>query len=445
MQFSDLKLIEPLLRAVRAEGYDEPTPIQTQAIPHILEGKDLVGCAQTGTGKTAAFALPILQRLNAANHNRQRPAIRALILSPTRELAAQIDESFANYGRHLGLKSLVIFGGVGQQPQVNALRRGTDILVATPGRLLDLMNQGIVSLDRLEIFVLDEADRMLDMGFIHDVRRVVNALPARRQTLLFSATMPQDIQDLANSILKHPVRVEVTPQATTVEKIDQSVFLVEKQEKRALLEHLLNDKAIQRVLIFTRTKHGANRLVEHLDRARIRAEAIHGNKSQSAREQALENFKSGRTRVLVATDIASRGLDVEGVTHVINFDLPNEPESYVHRIGRTARAGASGIAYSFCDADERAYLRDIEKLIRLRVPVVEEHPYKSPLPMSAMTPTPPARRPNSGQTNRQRNNNGRPFNRSRNRNVSGNQRNGPGVSNGQNRASQSYTDKLNSR
>jgi ATP-dependent RNA helicase RhlE len=440
MQFSDLKLIEPLLRAVRAEGYNEPTPIQAQAIPHILEGKDMVGCAQTGTGKTAAFALPILQRLSAVNHNRQRPAIRALVLSPTRELAAQIDESFANYGRHLGLKSLVIFGGVGQQPQVNAIKRGTDILVATPGRLLDLMNQGVVNLDRLEVFVLDEADRMLDMGFIHDVRRVIKALPTRRQTLLFSATMPQDIQDLANSILINPVRVEVTPQATTVEKIAQSVFFVEKGDKRALLEHLLEDKGIRRVLVFTRTKHGANRLVQQLDRAYIRAEAIHGNKSQSAREQALENFKSGKTRVLVATDIASRGLDVEGVTHVINYDLPNEPESYVHRIGRTARAGASGIAYSFCDVDERSYLRDIERLIRLRVPVVEEHPYKSSVPLAAVPSNPPARRPNSGQNQGRGNGNGRPFNRSnnRNRNGSGGQRNGTSSSNGHSRPAHQF-------
>ncbi|MAS32900.1 MAG: DEAD/DEAH box helicase [Anaerolineaceae bacterium] len=375
MQFQDLKLIDPLLRAVRAEGYDEPTPIQAQAVPHVLAGKDLVGCAQTGTGKTAAFALPILQRLVAANQNRQRGVIRVLVLSPTRELASQIGDSFTAYGRHTGLKNVVIFGGVGQQPQVQAVRRGVDILVATPGRLLDLMNQGVINLNTIEFFVLDEADRMLDMGFIHDVRRVIKVLPKRRQTLLFSATMPQDIQDLANHILIDPVRVEVTPQATTVEKIDQSVFFVAKKDKRALLEHLLDDKAIRRVLVFTRTKHGANKLVQQLDRARIQAEAIHGNKSQTARERALSNFKSGKTRVLVATDIAARGIDVEDVTHVINYDLPNEPESYVHRIGRTARAGASGIAFSFCDIEERKYLRDIEKLIRLRVPLVTEHPY----------------------------------------------------------------------
>jgi ATP-dependent RNA helicase RhlE len=372
MHFQDLNLIDPLLRAVRAEGYETPTPIQEQAIPHVLSGRDLIGCAQTGTGKTAAFALPILQHLAARPSN---GAIRALVLSPTRELATQIGDSFAVYGRNLRLRTIVIYGGVGQQPQVDKLLRGADILVATPGRLLDLMNQGYVNLNRIEIFVLDEADRMLDMGFIHDVRRVIAALPTRRQTLLFSATMPQDIQDLADRILVKPVRVEVTPQATTVEKIAQSVFFVEKKDKRALLEHLLGDQAIRRVLVFTRTKHGANKLVEQLFRSNIQAEAIHGNKSQSARERALANFKSGRTRVLVATDIAARGIDVDDVTHVINYDLPNEPESYVHRIGRTARAGASGIAYSFCDAEERTFLRDIEKLIRLRVPIVTEHPY----------------------------------------------------------------------
>ena len=377
MQFQDLKLSDALLRAVRAEGYEEPTPIQVQAIPLLLEGRDLIGCAQTGTGKTAAFALPILQRLAATNHNRKRGNIRVLVLSPTRELAAQIGDSFAAYGRYTNLKHTVIFGGVGQNPQVQAVRRGVDILVATPGRLLDLMNQRVVHLNSIEVFVLDEADRMLDMGFIHDVRRVIKKLPANRQTLLFSATMPQDIQDLADQILTDPVKVEVTPQATTVEKIDQSVFLVEKKDKRALLEHVLSDEDVRRVLVFTRTKHGADKLVKHLDRARIQAQAIHGNKSQTARQRALANFKAGRTRVLVATDIAARGLDVDDVTHIINFDLPNEPETYVHRIGRTARAGASGIAYSFCDVEERKYLRDIEKLIRLRVPLVDEHPYLS--------------------------------------------------------------------
>ncbi len=376
MQFQDLNLIDPLLRAVREAGYDTPTPIQAQAIPHVLEGKDLIGCAQTGTGKTAAFALPILQHLNQRPSQGKPRPIRVLVLSPTRELASQIEENFGDYGRYLPFKHTVIFGGVGQHPQVQALKRGIDILVATPGRLLDLMGQGHVRLDRVEIFVLDEADRMLDMGFINDVRKVIKVLPKQRQTLLFSATMPQAIQELSRQILIDPIMVEVNPQSTTVDKVEQSVFFVNKNDKRDLLIHILDDDpTIRRALVFTRTKHGANRLVEKLDRARIRAEAIHSNKSQSARERALANFKAGKTRVLVATDIASRGLDVDDVTHVINFDLPNELESYVHRIGRTARAGAEGVAYSFCDVEERKYLKDIEKLINLRVPVVEEHPY----------------------------------------------------------------------
>lgn len=404
MNFHDLGLIDPLLRALRAVEYTKPTPIQSQAIPQVLQGKDLIGCAQTGTGKTAAFALPLLQRLYQSTRDRKRGVIRVLVLSPTRELAAQINDNFVAYGRYTGLKSQVIFGGVGQQPQIDALRRGTDVLVATPGRLLDLMNQGYIRLNTIEIFVLDEADRMLDMGFIHDVRKVISALPKARQTLLFSATMPEAIQELANSILINPVRVEVTPQATTVEKIAQSVFFVEKQNKRALLEHLLADAAIRRVLVFTRTKHGANKLAEQLDRAHIQAEAIHGNKSQTARERALANFKAGKTRVLVATDIAARGIDVDDVTHVINYDLPNEPESYVHRIGRTARAGASGIAYSFCDVEERAYLRDIEKLIRLRVPVAEQNPYASDIPMHVIqTHTKPNQGSPRSNNNQQRN------------------------------------------
>jgi ATP-dependent RNA helicase RhlE len=430
MQFSDLNLIDPLLRAVRAEGYESPTPIQQQAVPHVLASRDLIGCAQTGTGKTAAFALPILQRLLSLNASRKNGVARVLVLSPTRELATQIGDSFNTYGRHTGLKSQVVFGGVGQQPQVDGWRRGTDILVATPGRLLDLMNQRIIKLDTIEIFVLDEADRMLDMGFIHDVRKIIAALPTRRQTLLFSATMPQDIQDLADSILINPVRVEVTPQATTVEKIDQSVYFVNKSDKRALLEHLLNDRSIRRVLVFTRTKHGANKLVQQLERSSIGAEAIHGNKSQSARERALANFKSGKTRVLVATDIAARGIDVDNVTHVINYDLPNEPESYVHRIGRTARAGASGIAFSFCDAEERAFLRDIEKLIRLQVPVVSDHPYASAaasLPLSA-PPGRSQRQPTSQGNNRGGNGQNRNGNRSGAQNA-----NGAGTSSNRNR------------
>lgn len=374
MQFQHLKLIDPLLRAVSEAGYSEPTPIQAQAIPHVLTGQDLIGCAQTGTGKTAAFVLPILQRLNKRSSSDRKRPIRALIVTPTRELASQIADNIATYGRHLSLKHTVIFGGVNQNPQVDKLRRGIDILVATPGRLLDLMNQGHIRLNQIEIFVLDEADRMLDMGFIHDMRRIIKVLPKERQTLLFSATMPQAIQNLANQILKSPRMVEVTPQSTTVEKIDQSLFFVGKKQKTDLLIHILSeDESISRVLVFTRTKHGANRLIKKLDQSGISAEAIHGNKSQSARERALETFKQGRTRVLVATDIASRGIDVDDVTHVINFDLPSEPESYVHRIGRTARAGASGVAYSFCDGEERKYLTRIERLIKQRIPIIEDY------------------------------------------------------------------------
>jgi ATP-dependent RNA helicase RhlE len=393
MRFEDLKLIDPLLRAVRAEGYTEPTPIQEQAIPHVLDGKDLLGCAQTGTGKTAAFALPILQRLSAAP-NRDRH-IRVLVLAPTRELATQIGESFHAYGRNTGLKETVIFGGVGQNPQVDAVRRGIDILVATPGRLLDLMGQGFIKLDKVEVLVLDEADRMLDMGFIHDVRRIINAVPRKRQTLLFSATMPSEIRDLAHNILINPVQVAVTPVASTVELIQQSVYFAEKKDKPALLEHLLRDKSVKRVLVFTRTKHGANKVVKQLGYVPIMAEAIHGNKSQTARERALANFKSGSTRVLVATDIAARGIDVENITHVINYDLPNEPETYVHRIGRTARAGASGHAWSFCDTEEREFLRDIERLIQLHVPVAPTNPYASPLP-----PPPPTNLSPNGRSAR---------------------------------------------
>jgi ATP-dependent RNA helicase RhlE len=383
-RFAELSLIEPLVRAVHAAGYETPTPIQEQAIPHVLQGRDLLGCAQTGTGKTAAFALPILQRLTQAPPSRpgQRP-IRVLVLSPTRELAAQIGDSFTTYGRHTGLTNTVIFGGVGQTPQTDALRRGVDILVATPGRLLDLMNQGFVRFDRLEIFVLDEADRMLDMGFIHDVRRIIAKIPRQRQTLFFSATLPRDIQSLAHDILTDPVRVEVTPPTTTVEAIDQRLYFVEKNDKRALLEDLLGDPVMTRALVFTRTKHGADRVVKQLSRGGFRAEAIHGNKGQGARERALANFKSGAARALVATDIAARGLDIDAVSHVINFDLPHEPEVYVHRIGRTGRAGASGIALSFCEVDEREDLAQIERLIGMEIPVVEDHEYRSPVPPPA--------------------------------------------------------------
>lgn len=384
MLFKDLSLIEPLLRALETEGYESPTPIQEQAIPPVLEGRDLLGCAQTGTGKTAAFALPILQRLHAdsqnTQHNQQNGRkIRTLILTPTRELAIQIGESFTAYGRHTNVRNLVIFGGVSQHSQTKALQRGVEVLIATPGRLIDLMNQGFVNLRDLSIFVLDEADRMLDMGFIHDVKKVIAKLPAKRQTLFFSATMPTEISGLAGSILTNPVHVAVTPVSSTAEKIDQSVYFVEKQDKRSLLIHLLNDPAIKSALVFSRTKHGANKIALDITKAGIGAEAIHGNKSQNARQAALSGFKGGRIRVLVATDIAARGIDIDDLTHVINFDLPNIPETYVHRIGRTGRAGASGTAYSFCDGEELAYLKDIQKLTGQLVPVVEDHPYPADL------------------------------------------------------------------
>jgi ATP-dependent RNA helicase RhlE len=365
--FEDLRLIDPLLRAVREEGYDRPTPIQQQTIRPVLEGRDLMGCAQTGTGKTAAFALPILQRLQGAPFPSPRP-VRVLVLSPTRELASQIGDSFGRYGRHTGVRHAVVFGGVSQAPQARDLRRGVDVLVATPGRLLDLMGQGLARLDRVEILVLDEADRMLDMGFIHDVRRVIGALPRKRQTLFFSATLPRDIQSLARDILTDPVRVEVAPAATTVEKIAQSLYPVDAHGKFPLLMQLLRDPALKRTLVFTRTKRGANRLAGALAKAGVSADAIHGNKSQNARERALEGFRRGATRVLVATDIAARGIDIDGITHVVNYEMPDVPENYVHRIGRTARAGAAGVAVSFCAPDERAELAAVERLIRMRIP-----------------------------------------------------------------------------
>ncbi|NBD12063.1 MULTISPECIES: DEAD/DEAH box helicase [Corallococcus] len=380
MTFDELQLTDSLLKAVKAEGYTTPTPIQVKAIPHALAGKDVLGVAQTGTGKTAAFALPILQRLSAkAPAGGARP-VRCLVLTPTRELASQVSDSFGTYGKHLPLRHAVVFGGVGQNPQVQALRQGVDILVATPGRLLDLIDQGHVTLRALEVFVLDEADRMLDMGFIHDVRRVIKVLPSVRQTLFFSATLPPDIVDLARNILKEPVRVEVTPASSTAETVSQQVYFVEREEKRALLTHLLQDaKAIPRALVFTRTKHGANRVAKQLTAAGVRADAIHGNKSQNARERALDEFRAGTLRVLVATDIAARGIDIDGLSHVFNYDLPNVPEQYVHRIGRTGRAGASGQAVSFCDSEERAYLRDIERTIRRSVPVADAG-FRSQLP-----------------------------------------------------------------
>jgi ATP-dependent RNA helicase RhlE len=362
--FTDLGLSAAVLQALAAEGYVHPTPIQQKAIPEVLRGRDLLGCAQTGTGKTAAFALPMIERLMASKTPRDARRPRALVLSPTRELSAQIADSFATYGRGTPLKYAVIFGGVGQGPQISLLGRGLDVLVATPGRLLDLMNQGAAFLDKVEILVLDEADRMLDMGFLPDVKRILQKLPKQRQTLFFSATMPGDIERLSREILVDPVRVDVAPVSSTAERIDQSVYMVESSEKRRVLEKVLRDPAVERAIVFTRTKHGANRLVKELERGEIVAEAIHGNKSQGARQRALDNFRSGRLKVLIATDIAARGIDVDGISHVVNYDLPNIPESYVHRIGRTARAGRDGIAISLCSREERGYLRDIERLTR---------------------------------------------------------------------------------
>ncbi len=378
MSFEKLNLIEPILRALQSEGYTQPTPIQEQAIPVLLERKDLLGCAQTGTGKTLAFAAPILQLLHQDELYVKGPAgIKTLILTPTRELAIQIGESFASYGKYLRLKHTVIFGGVSQKSQTDALRAGVDILIATPGRLLDLMDQRFVHLQHIKVFVLDEADRMLDMGFIHDVKKIIAKLPSKRQTLFFSATMPPEISKLANTILTNPVRVEVTPPATTANTIQQVLYYVEKSDKRSLLLHLLKDQRIETALVFTRTKHGADKVAKDLNRAGVQAEAIHGNKSQNARQRALSNFKGKQTRVLVATDIAARGIDIDDLSHVINFELPNIPETYVHRIGRTGRAGASGIAFSFCDSEEKEFLRDIHKLIAKTIPVVQDHPYHS--------------------------------------------------------------------
>lgn len=379
LSFKNLNLIEPILKALETEGYTTPTPIQEQGIPVVLEGKDLLGCAQTGTGKTAAFAIPILQNLYNNKHEEKGAwNIKALILTPTRELAIQIDESFAAYGKHTGLKHLVVFGGVSQYHQTASLRKGVDILIATPGRLLDLIEQRFISLQHIKMFVLDEADRMLDMGFIHDVKRIIAKLPAKRQTLFFSATMPAEISSLSKSILTNPVRIEVTPVSSTAEKVEQAVYFVEKNDKRSLLIHLLKDENIKSALVFARTKYGADKIAKELYRANIKVDAIHGNKSQAARQKALTDFKNGKIRVLVATDIAARGIDVDDLSHVINFELPNVAETYVHRIGRTGRAGLSGIALSFCDVEEREFLRDINKLITQNIPVIEDHPFPSP-------------------------------------------------------------------
>ncbi len=375
MQFESLNIIEPILKSLKEEGYTLPTPIQEQAIPILLKGIDLIGCAQTGTGKTAAFAVPILQLLYNNKTFDKRRKIRSLIVTPTRELAIQIDESFKAYGRHTGLTCTVVFGGVNQNPQTSALRNGVDVLVATPGRLLDLMTQGYISLRDVEIFVLDEADRMLDMGFIHDVRKIIASLPKKRQSLFFSATMPPEIVKLAGAIVYKPVKVEVTPSASTVEIVNQYVYFTDKVNKNALLLELLKDDKIKTALVFTRTKYGADKVVRVLKKKNISAESIHGNKAQTARQRALSNFKAQTTRVLVATDIAARGIDVDDLEYVINYEIPNISETYVHRIGRTGRAGANGTAISFCDADEKEYLRDIEKLITKKIQVIDNHPF----------------------------------------------------------------------
>ncbi|AJD29697.1 MULTISPECIES: DEAD/DEAH box helicase [Clostridium] len=377
MLFENLEIIKPIQKALKEEGYKKTTPIQEKSIPYILDGKDLVGCAQTGTGKTAAFAVPVLQNLSKDKKVNKNPrTIRALVLAPTRELAIQIGESFECYGKYINLKSAVIFGGVSQNPQTKALREGVDILIATPGRMLDLFNQKYIDLRNIECFVLDEADRMLDMGMIHDVKKIISKLPKVRQNLLFSATMPSEITKLVDSIVKDPIRVEVTPVSSTVDTITQEVYHVRKKQKRSLLKHLLKDESIDSALVFSTTKRGANMIAKDLVEAGIEAEAIHGNKSQNARQRALNNFKEGNIRVLVATDIAARGIDVNELSHVFNYNLPDVPETYVHRIGRTGRAGAKGVAISFCDIEETKSLKAIEKLIHKEIPVVEEHPYK---------------------------------------------------------------------
>jgi ATP-dependent RNA helicase RhlE len=410
MPFRTLQLIEPILRALKEEGYTIPTPIQTQAIPVVLQGSDLLGGAQTGTGKTAAFAIPILQLLSTHKSNDKKRKLRSLIVTPTRELAIQIGESFKAYGRHTGLTCTVLFGGVNQNPQTAALRNSVDIVVATPGRLLDLMSQGYLSLRDIEIFVLDEADRMLDMGFIHDVKKIIAALPKKRQSLFFSATLPPEIIKLAGTILHQPVTVSVTPVSSTVDTIRQGVFFVDKGNKNALLVYLLKDKAIKTALVFTRTKHGADKVVKILIQNQIKAEAIHGNKAQNARQRALSNFKAQSTRVLVATDIAARGIDVDDLEYVINYEIPNISETYVHRIGRTGRAGAKGNAFSFCDAEEKAYLRDIEKLINKKIPVIEGHPYPLQIHNPVQAPKPNRDRRNAPQAVRKSRRNNTPQN-----------------------------------
>jgi ATP-dependent RNA helicase RhlE len=401
MKFKELGLSQPVLRALEAAGYDAPTPIQAQAIPHVLAGRDLFGCAQTGTGKTAAVALPMLERLAPTRAARgEKPKIRALVLTPTRELASQIADSFAEYGRYTGLSCAVAFGGVSIVRQIERLARGVDILVATPGRLADLMQQRAVSLADVRVFVLDEADRMLDMGFVNEVLRIARSLPKERQTLMFSATLPEGIRNIVKTLLSSPVHVAVDPESSAAETLDQAVYFVDKANKRALLAWVLQDLAIDRTLAFTRTKHGADRVVEFLQKRGITSAALHGNKSQNARERALAAFKDGKLRVLVATDIAARGIDIERLSHVINYEVPNTPESYVHRIGRSGRAGAAGVALSFCDAEERPYLRSIERLIQAPIRVVGDHPHPA-TQSAAASPSARAASPGERQPRRQ--------------------------------------------
>lgn len=375
MTFDKLDIVEPILRAIEAKGYTNPTPIQAEAIPVLLQKRDLLGCAQTGTGKTAAFAIPILQNLLEDGHGKVKRKIKALVVTPTRELAIQIGDSFTEYGQHTGIKNTVIFGGVKQGAQTEALANGVDVLVATPGRLLDLINQGFISLREIRYFVLDEADQMLDMGFIYDIRRIIDQLPKRRQSLFFSATMPPKIVSLSKQILGNPEKITIQPQQTTAERVEQSIYFTSKNKKSKLLTHLLKSRELGSTLVFSRTKYGADKIARILRKADINTEAIHGNKTQNSRQKALNNFKEGTTKVLVATDIAARGIDVAGLALVVNYDLPNIPESYVHRIGRTGRASASGEAISFCSQDELPYLKDIQRLIRKTIPVMKDHPF----------------------------------------------------------------------
>ena len=402
--FKDLGVDKDILKALENEGYTHPTPIQEAAIPHMLRGDDVLGCAQTGTGKTAAFAIPIIQLLSERPANEKKRKIRSLILTPTRELAIQIEDSFKAYGKFSRLYSTVIFGGVGQKAQTDALQRGVDILIATPGRLLDLIGQGYVDLNYIELFVLDEADRMLDMGFVHDVKRLIKLIPEKRQSLFFSATMPPEIVKLAETILVHPKKVEVTPVSSTADTIQQYLYFVDKKNKNSLLLDILKDAKIKTVLVFTRTKHGADKVVKFLNNHRVTAEAIHGNKTQNNRQRALTNFKNQTTRVLVATDIAARGIDIDELEYVINYETSNVAETYVHRIGRTGRAGANGTAYSFCDIEEKAYLKDIEKLIGKKIPVIENHSYPMEVftiePQPKQTQRPPRSERNSSDRNK---------------------------------------------